>query len=76
MADTRAFCDCHVNIWNEKHVLPLYHQQLGRLRQGEMAPKANADTLYGEMERAIVLALRYGDTRSGSGATTRPRRRR
>ena len=60
----RAYCDCHVNIWNDEHVLPLYHQQLSRVRQGEMAPKADADTLAAEMahvERAIVFALRYGD---------------
>jgi len=60
----RAFCDCHVNIWNEEHVLPLYHQQLSRVRKGEMAPKADADTLYAEMahvDKAIVFTLRYGD---------------
>ena len=43
---TRAFCDCHVNIWTPDQVLPLYTQQLGRVRQGEMAPRADADTLY------------------------------
>jgi uncharacterized protein len=62
---TRAYCDCHVNIWNDEHVLPLYHQQLARVRQGEMAPKADADTLYREMagvDKAIVFALRYGDS--------------
>jgi len=60
----RAYCDCHVNIWNDNHMLPLYHQQLSRVRQGEMAPKADADTLYAEManvEKAIVFTLRYGD---------------
>lgn len=62
---TLAYCDCHVNIWNDEHVLPLYGQQLGRVRQGEMAPKADADTIYAEMsgvEKAIVFALRYGDS--------------
>jgi predicted TIM-barrel fold metal-dependent hydrolase len=61
----RAYCDCHVNIWNDEHVLPLYHQQLARVRQGELAPKSDADTLYAEMadvEKAIVFALRYGDS--------------
>jgi predicted TIM-barrel fold metal-dependent hydrolase len=61
----RAYCDCHVNIWNAEHVLPLYHQQLARVRKGEMAPKADADTLHREMEhvdKAIVFALRYGDS--------------
>ena len=61
----RAYCDCHVNIWNDEHVLPLYQQQLSRVRQGEMAPKADADTLFREMagvDKAIVFALRYGDS--------------
>ena len=61
----RAYCDCHVNIWNDEHVLPLYHQQLSRVRAGEMAPRADADTLMREMEhvdKAIVFALRYGDS--------------
>ena len=62
---SRARCDCHVNIWNEADVLPLYHQQLSRVRIGEMAPKADADTLNAEMahvDRAIVFALGYGDS--------------
>ena len=61
----RAYCDCHVNIWNDEHVLPLYEQQLSRVRQGDMAPKADADTIYSEMagvEKAIVFSLRYGDS--------------
>ena len=61
----RAYCDCHVNIWTDEQVLPLYTQQLSRVRRGEMAPKADADTLYREManvEKAIVFALRYGDS--------------
>jgi uncharacterized protein len=65
MALSRAYCDCHVNIWNPEHVLPLYTQQLARVRKGAMAPKADADTLYAEMagvEKAIVFALRYGDS--------------
>ncbi len=61
----RAYCDCHVNIWTDEQVLPLYGQQLGRVRQGAMAPKADADTLFAEManvEKAVVFALRYGDS--------------
>lgn len=61
----RARCDCHVNIWNDEHVLPLYTQQLSRVRAGDMAPKADADTLYREMtnvDRAIIFTLRYGDS--------------
>ena len=61
----RAYCDCHVNIWNPEHVLPLYNEQLGRVRAGELAPRADADTVFGEMqevEKAIVFGLRYGDS--------------
>ncbi len=60
----RAYCDCHVNIWNDEHVLPLYSEQLSRVRQGQMAPKSDADTLAREManvDKAIIFALRYGD---------------
>lgn len=62
---SRAYCDCHVNIWNDEHVLPLYDQQLSRVRAGVMAPKADADTIHAEMasvEKAIVFSLRYGDS--------------
>lgn len=62
---TRAYCDCHVNIWNDEHVLPLYRQQLSRVRAGDMAPRADADTIYSEMaevDKAIVFSLRYGDS--------------
>jgi predicted TIM-barrel fold metal-dependent hydrolase len=61
----RAYCDCHVNIWNDEHVLPLYTQQLSRVRAGAMAPKADADTLHAEMakvDKAIIFSLRYGDS--------------
>ncbi len=61
----RAYCDCHVNIWNEEHVLPLYQQQLSRVRPGAMAPRADAETIAREMEhveKAIVFALGYGDS--------------
>ena len=60
----RAYCDCHVNIWTDDQVTPLWGQLQGRVRKGELAPKADADTLYAEMahvEKAIVFALRYGD---------------
>jgi predicted TIM-barrel fold metal-dependent hydrolase len=57
--------DCHVNIWEERHALPSFAAQLGRVRQGEVGLKADADTLYRAMagvDRAIVFALRYGDS--------------
>jgi len=58
--------DCHVNIWNDEHLRPIYEQQIGRVRPGG-APglKADADTLYRAMtmaDKAIVFPLRYGDS--------------
>ncbi len=66
----RAYCDCHVNIWNKADVLPLWGELQGRVRQGELAPRADADTLYAEMahvEKAIVFTLRYGDSMGVEG---------
>jgi predicted TIM-barrel fold metal-dependent hydrolase len=54
--------DCHVNI---RHVRPLFAEQMARIRPGGMGLKADADTLYQAMalvDRAIVFALRYGDS--------------
>jgi hypothetical protein len=55
--------DCHVNIWEDRHLTPLFAQQMSRIRPGGMGLKADADTLYEAMrdvDRAIVFALRYG----------------
>jgi uncharacterized protein len=57
--------DCHVNIWEERHLTPLFAEQMARIRPGGMGLKADADTLYAAMQgvdRAIVFALRYGDS--------------
>ncbi|MCJ8325365.1 MAG: amidohydrolase [Rhizobiales bacterium] len=62
---TTAFCDCHVNIWNDEHILPLYKTQLARVRAGDVVEKADADTLYQAMtdvQKAIIFSLRYGDS--------------
>ena len=56
--------DCHVNIWEERHLTPLFAEQMARIRPGGMGLKADADTLYAAMQgvdKAIVFALRYGD---------------
>lgn len=61
----RPIYDCHVNIWEERHVLPLYHQQMARVRPGSMQQKADAETLFEAMQgvdRAIIFTLRYGDS--------------
>ena len=57
--------DCHVNIWEERHLTPLFAEQMARIRPGGMGLKADADTLYAAMQgvdRAIVFALRYGNS--------------
>lgn len=56
--------DCHVNIWNRKHVRPQM-QERTFVRPGEMDDVADADTIYAamsEVDRAIVFSLRYGDS--------------
>ncbi len=55
--------DCHVNIWEDRHLTPLFEQQMARIRPGGMGLKADADTIYEAMhkvDRAIVFTLRYG----------------
>jgi predicted TIM-barrel fold metal-dependent hydrolase len=57
--------DCHVNIWNDEHLLSTFHEQMARIRPGGMTLEADAATLAAEMrsvDRAIVFALRYGDS--------------
>lgn len=65
MNGPRPIYDCHVNIWEERHVLPLYHQQMARVRRGPMQQKADAETLFQAMQgvdKAIIFTLRYGDS--------------
>lgn len=67
---TRPIYDCHVNIWEERHVLPLYHQQMARVRRGSLQQKADAETLFQAMQgvaRAIIFTLRYGDSAGIAG---------
>ena len=56
--------DCHVNIWDDRHVFPLFGDQLSRVRpQGAVGLKADADTIYREMaavDKAIIFALNCG----------------
>jgi hypothetical protein len=57
--------DCHVNIWEERHLTPLFAAQMARIRPGGMGLKADAATLHEAMrgvDKAIVFALRYGDS--------------
>lgn len=57
--------DCHVNIWEDRHLTPLFAEQMARIRPGGMGLKADADTLHRamqEVDRAIVFTLRYGNS--------------
>lgn len=57
--------DCHVNIWNDEHVLPLYGQQLGRVREKSIPAKADADTLarvLQNIDKAIIFTLEYKES--------------
>jgi predicted TIM-barrel fold metal-dependent hydrolase len=57
--------DAHVNIWNEEDILPLFYDQLRRVRPGEMSHRADADAIHAAMsnvDRAIVFPISYADT--------------
>ncbi|NJO38543.1 MAG: amidohydrolase [Rhizobiales bacterium] len=57
--------DCHVNIWEDRHLPPLFAEQMARIRPGGMGLKADADTLYlamAKVDKAILFTLRYGDS--------------
>ena len=57
--------DCHVNIWNDEHVLPHYRTQLARVREKDIPDKADAATIIdaiANIDRAIVFSLSYAET--------------
>ena len=41
--------DCHVNIFEDRHVTPLMREQTQFARPGAIGYKADADTLYAAM---------------------------
>jgi predicted TIM-barrel fold metal-dependent hydrolase len=56
--------DCHVNIYDDSQILPLFRQIAGIARPGGFRLEANADTVYAAMQavdKAIVFSLRYRD---------------
>ena len=62
--------DCHVNIYEDRHVLPYYHEAIQIARPGAIGPRADADTVYKAMlgvDKAIVFSLRYGDSAGIAG---------
>ena len=70
MNDDMPIFDCHANIWDKSHFLPLYYEQLGRVRQGELQELADQDTLYAAMEgvsKAIIFSPRYRDSAGVEG---------
>lgn len=63
--------DCHVNVWDPEQYLPVYHEQLARVRPGGLPPASDADTLARELaafERIIVFSPQYGDSIGIQGA--------
>jgi uncharacterized protein len=62
--------DCHVNIWEDRHLTPLFREQMARIRPGGMGLKADAEAIHAAMrdvDRAIVFTLRYGDSAGVEG---------
>jgi predicted TIM-barrel fold metal-dependent hydrolase len=62
--------DCHVNVYEEQHILPYYHEVMPIVRPGAVAPKADPETLFEAMravDKAIVFSLRYGDSAGIAG---------
>ena len=53
--------DCHVNIYEDHQILPLFESSQSA-RPGGFAPRANADIVYKAMQgvdRAIIFSLRH-----------------
>ena len=62
--------DCHVNIFEDRHVTPLMREQTQFARPGAIGTKADADTLYEAMkgvDKAIIFSLRYADSTGVDG---------
>jgi predicted TIM-barrel fold metal-dependent hydrolase len=62
--------DCHVNIFEDRHVTPLMREQTKFARPGAIGYKADADTLYTAMagvDKAIIFSLRYADSTGVDG---------
>jgi uncharacterized protein len=57
-------CDCHVNVYEDSQILPLYGQIAGIARAGGFSIKSDPDTVVAAMrdvDKAIVFSLRYKD---------------
>ena len=57
--------DCHVNIWNDEHVLPHFRTAQARVREKGIPDKSDAETIIEAMapvDRAIIFTLAYAET--------------
>jgi predicted TIM-barrel fold metal-dependent hydrolase len=57
--------DCHVNVYDDSQMLPLFLEQSRIARPGGFAPKSDPATVIRAMQgvdRAIVFSLRYKDS--------------
>ncbi len=57
--------DCHVNVYDDRHVLPLLKNETKFFRPGAPPLLADPDTVYRAMDgvdKAIVFSLRYADS--------------
>lgn len=62
--------DCHVNVYEDRHILPYYHVVTKNVRPGAIEPRADPDTVYQAMrgvDKAIIFSLRYGDSAGIAG---------
>jgi uncharacterized protein len=58
-------CDCHVNVYEDSQMLPLYSEIAGLARPGGFALKSNPDTVVEAMkdvDKVIVFSIRYADS--------------
>jgi predicted TIM-barrel fold metal-dependent hydrolase len=57
--------DCHVNIYDDDQILPLYRESSRIAVPGGFPLKSDADTIYAamtEVDKAIIFSLRYSDS--------------
>ena len=57
--------DCHVNIFEERHIIPGIGAERVKMRADAFDWKADADSIHEamtEVDKAIIFTLRYGDS--------------
>ena len=61
--------DCHVNVYEDRHLTQVHGQQVAS-RSGGFDPKADPDAVFQAMsgvDKAIIFTLRYGDSAGVDG---------